>query len=223
MVKVKQVLAKACIFLVPLLCAAGSACGQFKIVRRLLPEKCSRPRDAGKPVTHLMIHFCSVCVEQPHNPYDTEAICRVFESYGVSAHYLIGRDGTVYQLVDENRVAYHAGKGKLPFPPYLENSFNGSSIGIELMGIGTQQEMAGFMSAADYARLAKSDIGFTEAQYASLRQLISEIRARHPQIPFNRKHIVGHDEYAPGRKTDPGSLFDWTKIGLEQSLDYKQP
>ncbi|WP_448519889.1 N-acetylmuramoyl-L-alanine amidase [Rhodoflexus sp.] len=219
MFKIKQVLTKAVIFFVPMLCLTTLACGQVKVVQRLLSDKCSRLRDAGKPVTHLMIHFCSVCIEQPQNPHDVNAICRVFENYGVSAHYLIGRDGTIYQLVDEKRVAYHAGKGKLPFPPYLENSFNSSSIGIELMGIGTQKEMATFMSAADYALIAKADIGFTEAQYASLKQLIDDIRGRHPNIQLNRQHIVGHDEYAPDRKTDPGSLFDWTKIGLQKSLN----
>lgn len=214
MFKVKQVFLKAAILLLPVFFHAATACGQIKIVQRPLADKCSRARDKDKPVTHLMIHFCSVCIEQPQNPYDLNAICRVFEDYGVSAHYLIGRDGTVYQLVDENRVAYHAGKGKLPFPPYLENSFNGSSIGIELMGIGTQKEMAVFMDAEAYARIAKSDIGFTEEQYASLKQLIADIQKRHPAIKMDRQHIVGHDEYAPTRKTDPGSLFDWKKIGL---------
>jgi N-acetyl-anhydromuramyl-L-alanine amidase AmpD len=214
MFKVKQVFVKATILLLPMFFHAATACSQVKIVQCPLADKCSRARDDGKPVTHLMIHFCSVCVEQPQNPYDLNAICKVFEDYGVSAHYLIGRDGTVYQLVDENRVAYHAGKGKLPFPPYLENSFNSSSIGIELMGIGTQEEMAAYMTAAEYARIAKEDIGFTQAQYTSLKQLISDIQKRHPQIQMDRRHIVGHDEYAPTRKTDPGSLFDWKKIGL---------
>ncbi len=214
MFKIKQVFLKVAILLLPVFFHAATACGQVKIVQRPLSDKCSRPRDKDKPVTHLMIHFCSVCTEQPQNPYDLNAICRVFEDYGVSAHYLIGRDGTVYQLVDENRVTYHAGKGKLPFPPYLENSFNGSSIGIELMGIGTQKEMAVFMDAEAYARIAKSDIGFTEEQYASLKQLIADIQKRHPEIKTDRQHIVGHDEYAPTRKTDPGSLFDWKKIGL---------
>jgi N-acetyl-anhydromuramyl-L-alanine amidase AmpD len=214
MVKVKQVFLKAAILWLPLFCDAAAAYSQLKIVQRLLPEKCSRAREADTPVTHLMIHFCSACVEQPQNPYDLNSICKVFEDYGVSAHYLIGRDGTIYQLVDESRVAYHAGKGKLPFPPYLENSFNGSSIGIELMGIGTQKEMAAFISAETYALIAKSDIGFTEAQYDSLKQLIADIQKRHLQIQLNRRHIVGHDEYAPTRKTDPGSLFDWKKIGL---------
>lgn len=214
MFKVKQVFLKAAVLLLPSFLYVVTAYSQVKIVQRPLADKCSRARDNDKPVTHLMIHFCSVCIEQPQNPYDLNGICKVFEDYGVSAHYLIGRDGTVYQLVDENRVAYHAGKGKLPFPPYLENSFNSSSIGIELMGIGTQKEMAGFMNAEAYALIAKSDIGFTEAQYNSLRQLITDIQERHPQVKLNRQHIVGHDEYAPTRKTDPGSLFDWKKIGL---------
>lgn len=214
MFKIIQVLPKAIVLFGVLVLHATGACGQLKIIQRLLPDKCSRPREADKPVTHVMIHFCSACTQQPQNPYDLNAICKIFEDYGVSAHYLIARDGTVYRLVDENRVAYHAGKGKLPFPPYLENSFNGSSIGIELMGIGTQREMAPFMSAAEYQRIAPSDIGFTEAQYAALSLLIDDICKRHPNVRKDRHHIVGHDQYAPDRKTDPGSLFDWKKIGL---------
>jgi N-acetyl-anhydromuramyl-L-alanine amidase AmpD len=37
---------------------------------------------------------------------------------------------------------------------------------------------------------------------------------RHPEVAPARTHIIGHDEYAPGRKTDPGELFDYTQIGL---------
>ncbi|MCS6968662.1 MAG: N-acetylmuramoyl-L-alanine amidase [Cytophagales bacterium] len=195
-------------------CLACWAKSQPVVVKRLLPEHCSAPRPSSQPVTHIMIHFCSAVKQHPTNPYDLASICQIFEDYGVSAHYLIARDGTIYQLVKENRIAYHAGKGKLPFPPYLENSFNSCSIGIELMAIGTQQEMSAYLSAEEYNRLNKNHIGFTQAQYWSLSWLIDDICRRHPQIKRDRWHIVGHDQYAPKRKTDPGSLFDWSRIGL---------
>lgn len=43
--------------------------------------------------------------------------------------------------------------------------------------------------------------------------LINDIIDRNPGIPKNRFHVVGHDDYTD-RKTDPGSLFDWEKIGF---------
>jgi LysM repeat protein len=45
---------------------------------------------------------------------------------------------------------------------------------------------------------------------------LNEILKRHPTIQRNRKHIVGHNEYAPGRKKDPGKLFDWSRINISQ-------
>ena len=60
--------------------------------------------------------------------------------------------------------------------------------------------------------LFRSHIGYTEAQYKSLSLLLDDILARNKKMKRDRNHIIGHDEYAPARKTDPGSLFDWSKI-----------
>ena len=58
-------------------------------------------------------------------------------------------------------------------------------------------------------------VGFSAAQYTTLKQLIDGIRARHPAILQDRFHIIGHEEWAGrARRTDPGQLFDWTRIGL---------
>jgi N-acetyl-anhydromuramyl-L-alanine amidase AmpD len=161
-----------------------------------------------------MLHFCSYATENPINPYRFEDIFKTFETYGVSAHYLIDREGKIYQLVEENRVAYHAGKGHLPHEPHRQNDLNGRSIGIEMMAIGTKKEMKMFMSEEQYEQIPKDCIGFTEAQYKSLNLLLDDIRKRHSTISYDRRHIVGHNEYAPTRRSDPGSLFDWKKIGL---------
>jgi len=75
-----------------------------------------------------------------------------------------------------------------------------------------------FMKPEAYAKLAKEHpefIGFTDAQYAALAELLSDILARNPRIKMDRFHIIGHEEWAGrGRRTDPGELFDWTRIGL---------
>ncbi len=184
------------------------------IIKKPLAEKCSRTRTKADNVTHIMLHFCSYAIENPENPYQLSKIIEVFESMQVSANYIIDREGKIYELVNENRVAYHAGKGKLQSPPHYENSMNGHAIGIEIMGIGTEKEMEMFMSKSAFQRIDKKNIGFTTEQYAATNLLINDIASRYPAIKKNRKHIVGHDEYAPTRRTDPGSLFDWAKIGL---------
>ena len=74
--------------------------------------------------------------------------------------------------------------------------------------------MAGYITGEAYDSLAPGIPGYTEAQYASLKALIREIAARHPGIRLDRQHVVGHDEYAPGRKQDPGELYDWSRLGL---------
>lgn len=76
------------------------------------------------------------------------------------------------------------------------------------MAIGTKEEMEPIMSSSVYDSIHPSHIGFTEAQYKSLTRLLDDILKRHPSIKNDRVHIIGHDEYAPARKTDPGSLFD---------------
>ena len=185
-----------------------------KIKEKHLSDKCSRVRGASDNISKVMLHFCSVAPENPKDPYNLDAILQIFESMGVSAHYIIDRSGQIYELVSEKRVAYHAGKGKLPFSPSFENVMNGHSIGIEMTAIGSEKDMMMFMSKESYAAIDKSLIGFTEAQYTSLDWLLKDLMLRYPAIKKDRQHIVGHSEYATARRTDPGELFDWKQIGL---------
>ena len=178
----------------------------------LLPQKNSEERFT--PIKNLVVHFTSNAVLKPKAPYNAQDIRKVFVDYGVSAHYMIGREGEVYLLVPENRIAYHAGKGSLKNFPQDKDQLNKYSIGIEMMAIGTKEEMSSMMSAAVYDSIPQSNIGYTEAQYQALHKLVNDIVQRNPDIKKDRKHIVGHDEYAPDRKSDPGSLFNWSKIGL---------
>ncbi|RLL43968.1 N-acetylmuramoyl-L-alanine amidase [Oceanobacillus piezotolerans] len=178
-----------------------------------LPNENSHSRE--NPITHIVLHFSSNVLANPADPFIPEDIRQIFIEYGVSAHYMIGRDGEIHQLVPEERVAYDAGKGDLPDFPNYKNRLNEYSIGIELLAIGTKTEMQTMMmSEAAYNELTAPLIGYTDEQYEALDKLLAEIVTRNPQIHYTRQYIVGHDEYAPERKTDPGSLFDWSKIGL---------
>ncbi|RKQ17197.1 N-acetylmuramoyl-L-alanine amidase [Oceanobacillus bengalensis] len=177
-----------------------------------LPDDNSEARVT--PITHVVIHFSSNVLAKPQDPFVPEDIFNIFRDYGVSAHYFIGRNGQIYHLVSEDRVAYHAGKGNLPDFPNYKDHLNDYSIGIELAAIGTKKEMEPMMSESAYESINPSYIGYTDAQYHSLDLLLHDILSRNTTIKRDRKHIVGHDEYAPTRKTDPGSLFDWSIIGF---------
>ena len=103
----------------------------------------------------------------------------------VSAHYLIGRDGTCWQLVEEAGRAWHAGAGSWGG----RNDVNSHSIGIELDNDGTGP--------------------FSEPLMATLEALLPKILHRW-SIPPER--VIGHSDMAPGRKIDPGRRFDWARL-----------
>jgi AmpD protein len=101
----------------------------------------------------------------------------------VSAHFLILRDGTLLQFVPTQERAWHAGLSVFEG----RSGCNDFSIGIELEGT--------------------DDLPFEQQQYQSLTTLCSVLLQHFPI-----RHIVGHNEIAPGRKTDPGPCFDWQHL-----------
>lgn len=120
------------------------------------------------------------------NTLDTSEQFSDLKGVTVSAHLLISREGKVTQFVSFNDRAWHAGESKFEG----RKNCNDFSIGIELEG-------------TDHTP-------FTEAQYAALLEVVDLIKAQHSAITPNR--IVGHCDIAPGRKTDPGSEFEWRRI-----------
>jgi N-acetyl-anhydromuramyl-L-alanine amidase AmpD len=182
------------------------------------PDRRSVPR-GDREVTHVVLHFMSNVARNPHDPYDIEQVRNIFVDYKLSSHYLISRDGLVVKLVEENRIGWHAGRGSLDDFPAYRNKLNNYSIGIEFLAIGSRDEMAPkYLSRSAYDRLDPGLIGYTEEQYSAVNELLAEIYDRHPAVVRDRRHIIGHDEYAGPRqrpadpKVDPGSLFDWGRI-----------
>jgi len=104
----------------------------------------------------------------------------------VSAHLLIRRDGEPVQFVSFNDRAWHAGKSVWQG----REACNDYSIGIECEGT--------------------DDVPYEPAQYQTLRSLLPMLLDTYPQI--TRDRVVGHSDVAPGRKTDPGSSFDWSQV-----------
>ena len=107
---------------------------------------------------------------------------QTIEGMQVSAHVLILRTGEVLQFVNFKDRAWHAGRSS-----YLGKvECNDYSIGIELEG--------------------SDDSAFEDVQYQSLVDVTVALQQAYPQI---RQHIAGHSDIAPGRKTDPGEIFQW--------------
>ncbi len=160
----------------------------------------------------VMVHFMSGVTVNKDDPYQDDLIRSIFEDYEIGINYVIKRDGTIECLLPENRAAWHAGEGVWGDDPKYTNLMNKYSIGIEILAIGSQNDMEQYLSYDEYNSLNPKHIGFTDEQYKSLKLLLEDICVRQ-QIPFDRQHIIGHEEYSES-KTDPGELFDWSKIGL---------
>jgi N-acetyl-anhydromuramyl-L-alanine amidase AmpD len=163
-------------------------------------------------ITHIVLHFASNVTENPADPFNIDEIYSTFSRYDASAHYFIDRDGTVHSAVAEERAAWHAGRGQLPDFPDYENRLNHHSIGIELLAIGSYNDMEQYLTRGEYDALNPDFIGFTDSQYNALNKLIDDILSRNKSIVADRSHIIGHSEYSTGDKSDPGELFDWSRI-----------
>lgn len=161
---------------------------------RAVPSPNHDERPSGLAIELLVLHYISL----PPGRFRGDAIERLFtnrldpdvhpafeplRSLRVSAHFLIRRDGELLQFVDTDLRAWHAGVSCFQG----RERCNDFSIGIELEGDGMHR--------------------FTARQYRALRRLIAWLRERHPL-----RWIVGHADIAPGRKQDPGPLFDWRRL-----------
>jgi AmpD protein len=167
--------------------------GRLDAARYVASPNCD-DRPAGAAVELLVIHNISLppgefggpgIVELFTNRLDPRAhpYYAAIAGLRVSAHFLIRRDGEVIQFVPCARRAWHAGVSSW----CSRERCNDYSVGIELEGC--------------------DDRPFEAAQYERLVALTRALRARYPVAG-----IVGHSDIAPGRKTDPGPCFDWTRF-----------
>lgn len=151
-------------------------------------------RPAGVAVDLLVVHYISL----PPSRFGGDAIERLFTNrldadahpafaplreMRVSSHFLVRRDGALLQFVDTDQRAWHAGVSCF----LGRERCNDFSIGVELEGDSAHR--------------------FTAAQYRVLRRLLARLRARYPL-----RWVAGHADIAPGRKCDPGPLFDWSRL-----------
>lgn len=173
------------------------------IIPRPLPEFCYSARPLTD-VSAVVIHYFSAAHVVPDRAFDPDTCYDLFIDLNhpgrerglvmpqsddqrtyASAHYMIDRAGVIYSLVPESRQAYHAGVSTWRG----RDGLNGWSLGIELLATATS--------------------GYTDDQYAACAHLCADIITRHG-VPL--ENIVGHSDVAPGRKRDPGLLFDWGRL-----------
>ncbi|HEX8657172.1 MAG TPA: N-acetylmuramoyl-L-alanine amidase [Hymenobacter sp.] len=103
----------------------------------------------------------------------------------VSAHYVIGRDGRVYHMLNDYLRAWHGGAARWG----NDTDINSSSIGIELDNNGTEP--------------------FAELQLTSLLQVLARLKKAYG-IPT--ANFIGHADIAPTRKNDPSAFFPWKRL-----------
>ena len=158
---------------------------------RAMPSPNFGPRPPGAPVDLIVIHAISL----PPGQYGGAQVQQLFtntldwhahpyfetiKGMEVSAHFYIQRNGELWQFVDCDARAWHAGRSHYRG----RDNCNDNSIGIELEGV---------------------DGGLFEAgQYETLSSLCATLAAQ-----YAIQHIAGHEHIAPSRKADPGAGFDW--------------
>lgn len=155
-------------------------------------------------VRYLILHYTAMA--------DDRSIVAL-TSRGVSSHYLVNNmeDNEIYQLVDENKRAYHAGISSWR----SDKSLNDTSIGIEIVNDGYKMDSLN----------QRQFFPYSETQFKKIAALVKDIVERYQIPPTN---ILGHSDIAPTRKQDPGPLFPWKrlydeyKIGMWYDEDAKQ-
>jgi AmpD protein len=167
--------------------------GVVRAAAQLSSPNCdARPADAR--ISLLVIHNISLPPGQFGGPWIVELFTNCLDPEAhpyfasvadlrVSAHFLIRREGALAQFVPCELRAWHAGESVWR----RRSNCNDFSIGVELEGT--------------------DDLPYEDAQYTTLARLTRALRRRYPL-----RDIAGHEDVAPGRKTDPGPAFDWKRF-----------
>jgi len=165
--------------------SAGNDNLKDRIIARPSPNCGDRPGDAkgDRKVDILVLHYTGM----QSGAAALDRLCDPAAS--VSSHYLVEEDGTIFQLVDEDKRAWHAGRGQ-----WQEcNDVNSGSIGIEIVNPGHE---FGYRA-------------FPDIQIDAVITLCRDILTRHDIRP---DRIIAHSDMAPDRKEDPGELFPWDRL-----------
>lgn len=155
---------------------------KYKVVKDYFPAVAQNFR-----IKYVILHYTAL---------DEEKSIKVLTQQSVSSHYLVNDkdDKEIYQLVDENKRAYHSGVSAWKNDKML----NDTSIGIEVINSGFKVE-----------NKIKTFFEYPEHQFEKVAMLVKDIVDRYQIPPTN---VLGHSDVAPDRKQDPGPLFPWKKL-----------
>jgi len=167
--------------LAPIVCVLALAACQHGAPRNPMATWVSSPNFDARRAQVIVLHY----TEQDSVARSLHTLRTANSGGRVSAHYLVGDDGRIYQLVSDDHRAWHAGAGSWG----TIHELNSASIGIEIDNDGREP--------------------FSEPQFAAVVRLLEDLTARH-RIP--KTAVIGHSDLAPGRKIDPGPLFPWQRL-----------
>ncbi len=144
-----------------------------------------KKKRSNKSIKLIIIHYTGMQSER-------ESLIRLSNPKSkVSSHFVIGQNGKIYRLVQDNQIAWHAGKscwGKY-------KNLNKNSIGIELVNKGHR---------FDYTNFKKKQ----------LKSLIQICKILIKKYKIKKWNLVGHSDVAPLRKIDPGEKFPWKHLAV---------
>jgi len=152
-------------------------------------------KDRKNVIKTIVIHYTGMQSER-------ESIKRLCSSKSkVSSHYLINRNGKVYNFVKDLNIAWHAGKSRW----HKYKNLNSNSIGIELVNKGHR-------------------FGYTKFTNKQISKLVKLCLFLIRKYKIKKRNIVGHSDIAPLRKIDPGEKFPWeylakNKVGIWHSCN----
>ena len=139
--------------------------------------------DRTLPISLLILHYTGMATGEAALERMRDADAKV------SAHYMVEEDGRIFQLVDEEKRAWHAGVSEWEG----ETNINSNSIGIEIVNGGH-----------DHPNEDGSLPNFPDVQINAVIALSKDIMKRHGDLT-----LLGHSDIAPARKIDPGENFPW--------------
>jgi N-acetylmuramoyl-L-alanine amidase len=157
------------------------------IINHIYSPNFNKKQRSRKSIKFIIIHYTGMQSER-------ESVIRLCNPKSeVSCHFLISKNGKIYRLVDDNKIAWHAGKscwGKY-------KNLNKNSIGIELVNKG-------------------HEFGYSKFKKKQLVSLIKICKLLMSKYKIKKYNVLGHSDIAPLRKIDPGEKFPWMKLAMKK-------
>jgi N-acetylmuramoyl-L-alanine amidase len=152
-----------------------------KLCKAVVPSPNHDERLTG--IDAIILHYTGMT----SGPAALARLCEVAAK--VSCHYFVDENGTITQLVPEERRAWHAGVSSWQGVSDL----NSHSIGVEIVNPG-------------------HDFGYPDFPAAQIDAVIALCRDVMARRKISPARVLAHSDVAPNRKNDPGEKFPWAKL-----------